>query len=313
MSAMTEAEFRGALTPNSTGAADEYEAISAASAFTTLWGRKWLILGAALIVGGGACITAFVLPREYDASIVIAPVADDGTSGRGGGLGSLVGQLGGLASITGLSLTGNERKAESMAILQSESLTERFIAENNLLPKLFYAKWDAANHRWNAMPPEKIPTLWKANEYFKKSVRKVSTDTKTGLSTLTITWTDPKIAATWANELVDLANNTIRGRTIEESERNIAYLNEQLAKSSMVSVQNSVSLLLESEIKKVMLARGSKEYAFRILDTAVAPERPSFPNRTAWTAIGLFLGAAAASVFTLANPKRRPVRRAGGV
>jgi uncharacterized protein involved in exopolysaccharide biosynthesis len=77
----------------------------------------------------------------------------------------------------------------------------------------------------------------------------------------------------------------------------------------MVAVQNSVSTLLESEIKKVMLARGSKEYAFRVLDSAVAPERPSFPNRTVWTVLGFFFGGAAAAAFVLASPSRPEARR----
>jgi uncharacterized protein involved in exopolysaccharide biosynthesis len=308
-------EFRGVIAPEidrpTTGPApqDDYETISLGSTFGRLWDRKWLILAVALIVGGGACTTAFVLPREYEASVVIAPVAEDSSSGRVGGLGALVGQLGGLASMAGFSLNSSERKAESLAILQSESLTERFIQENNLLPQLFHDKWDAANHRWKPMSAKKIPTLWKGNEYFRKSVRKVVSDPKTGLSTMTITWEDPKTAAAWANQLVELANNIIRGHTIEESERNIAYLNQQLKQSNMVAVQNSVSTLLESEIKKVMLARGSNEYAFRVLDTAVPPERAAYPNRTLWTMIGTVLGAIAASMFVLAQPQRVPKSR----
>ncbi len=304
MSIATRGEFHNAATPRVGTAADEYEAISLGSTFSRLWERKWLILAAAVIVGGGSCIAAFVIPREYEASIVFAPISDDSSSGRLGGLSSLVGSLGGLASVAGLSLGGGERRAEYLAILQSESLTERFISENNLLPELFYDKWDAANHRWQSMAPDKVPTLWKGNEFFKKSVRKVATDPKSGLTTLTITWRDPRTAAVWANQLVELANNTIRGHTITESERNISYLNEQLNKSTMVAVQNSLSTLLETEIKKVMLARGSDEYAFRVLDTAVPPERASFPNRRVWTVLGALLGGMAVAIFVLAQPLR---------
>jgi uncharacterized protein involved in exopolysaccharide biosynthesis len=281
---------------------NSYEDVSLDSTFTRLWARKWLVLAAALIVGGGACISAFVLPREYEASVIIAPVTDDAASGRLGGLGALVGSLGGLASMTGLSIGANERKSESLAILQSESLTERFINDNNLLPELFDKQWDAANRRWREVAPQKRPTLWKGNELFKKRVRKLVTDPKSGLSTLTITWRDPVTAARWANQLVEMANNSIRSHTIEESERNIGYLNEELKKSTMVAVQNSISALLENEFKKVMLARGSDEYAFRVLDMAVPPERPSFPNRTLWTILGTVLGGVAAAIFVLAQP-----------
>jgi len=294
----------------STGAAGEYEQVSLGSTFTRVWARKWLVLASALIVGGGSCIAAFVIPREYEASVIIAPVSDDSASGRLGGLGALVGSLGGLASMTGLSIGANERKSESLAILQSQSLTERFIQDNNLLPELFDKQWDAPNHRWRSdLAPQKRPTLWKGNELFKKRVRKLVTDPKSGLSTLTITWRDPVTAARWANQLVEMANNTIRSHTISESERNISYLNDELKKSTMVAVQNSISMLLESEFKKVMLARGSDEYAFRVLDAALPPERAAFPNRTLWTLLGTVLGGLVAVVFVLAQSGRPAPRR----
>jgi len=48
-----------------------------------------------------------------------------------------------------------------------------------------------------------------------------------------------------------------------------------------------------------MLARGREEYAFRVLDPAVAAERPSSPRPLLWTALGLFLGAVLSIFFVL--------------
>jgi uncharacterized protein involved in exopolysaccharide biosynthesis len=277
------------------------EAVSLKAILAILWRRRWFILALTLVVAGGTAGVSLLVERRYDAAVVISPVTDDSAGGHLGGLGGLVSQFGGLAAVAGLSVSGNERKAESLAILQSEQLTERFIRENNLLPVLFADKWDATNHTWRVSDPKKVPTLWKANEFFKKGVRKVYTDTKTGLTTLTITWKDPKVATQWANALVALANDGIRGRTIEEAERNVTYLNQQLAKTNMVAVQNSISTLLESEIKKIMLAQGSKEYAFRVIDPAVEPERPASPNRTVWTLLGCLVGLIGSSAIVLAG------------
>jgi uncharacterized protein involved in exopolysaccharide biosynthesis len=284
------------------------EAVSFKAVLVILWGRRWLILVCTLVLAAGTAGVSSIIQREYEASIVIAPVSEDSASGRLAGLGSLVSSIGGLGALAGLSVGGNERKAESLAILQSEMLTERFIRENNLLPVLFEDKWDAATQRWRVTDPKKVPTLWKANEFFKKRVRKVYTDNKTGMTTLTITWTDPQLATSWANDLVAMGNDIIRAHTIDESERNVAYLNQQLTKTNLVGVQNSVSGLLETEIKKIMLAQGSREYAFRIIDPAVAPERPSFPNRTVWTLLGTLAGLIGASAFVLT---RAPTPRRG--
>jgi uncharacterized protein involved in exopolysaccharide biosynthesis len=170
--------------------------------------------------------------------------------------------------------------------LQSEALTEKYIQQNDLLPILFNKQWDAQNKRWRATDPTRLPTLWKGNEFFKKNVRTVLTDPKSGLVTMTIGWTDAHIAAKWANDLVGMANDYLRKKAIDESERNIAFLNEQAAKTDVVTVKQAIYAILQSEINKEMLARGNDEYAFKILDPAVAPERPSTPP-----AVLLMLGA----------------------
>jgi hypothetical protein len=46
---------------------------------------------------------------------------------------------------------------------------------------------------------------------------------------------------------------------------------------------------MEEEIKKEMIARGRDEFALRVIDPAVPPEKESFPRPVLWTA-GAFLG-----------------------
>ncbi len=55
-------------------------------------------------------------------------------------LSSLATQFGGLASLAGVSVSGDSRRSESVAVLQSEALTEQYIQANNLLPVLFREK-----------------------------------------------------------------------------------------------------------------------------------------------------------------------------
>jgi uncharacterized protein involved in exopolysaccharide biosynthesis len=255
--------------------------------------RKWLITCFAVAVTSVAGIGAVLLPKSYKAVIVISPVtASPGAAGQLGGLGSMLSSFGGgLASLAGLTSGSDTKRAESLAVLQSEALTEKYIQQNDLLPILFYKSWDAQNKRWRATDPKSVPTLWKGNEFFKKGVRTVLTDPKSGLVTMTIAWTDPHIAAKWANDLVAITNDYLRKKAIEESERNIGFLNEQAAKTDVVTIKQAIYSILQSEINKEMLARGNDEYAFKILDPARAPERPSTPP--AWF---LMLGALVGSI-----------------
>jgi uncharacterized protein involved in exopolysaccharide biosynthesis len=111
-------------------------------------------------------------------------------------------------------------------------------------------------------------------------------------------WTDPTTAAKWANDFVALANDLVRSRVLEDATRNVAYLNKQIAQTKEVEIQRSLSDLIESETKTLMLANGRKDYAFRIIDPAVPPGLRHSPQRTllvvSGTALGFFLGTALA-------------------
>jgi len=123
--------------------------------------------------------------------------------------------------------------------------------------------------------------------------------------TLSIKWKDPQTAAKWANDLVAMTNDYQRGKAIEETDRNIAFLNDQALKSNVVEVRQAIYKILESEISKGMVARGSREYAFKILDPAVAPEKPSTPPPPIWILAGAFVGLLLSSAVVLLTFKWR--------
>ena len=209
-------------------------------------------------------------------------------------------QFGGLAALGGISLSSNDRKAEYLAMLQSQRLYGQFISENNLMPILNMDAWDEARGDWKVADPDKRPSIWATIQFFKSKVVRVKTD-RNGLTTLTISWSDADVAAGWANGLVEMANERARAKTIEEAERNVAYLNGQLAKTSVVAVQNSISTLLENQIKRVMLAQGTDQYAFRIIDPALPPERATFPKRILLAILGSISGLILTVAFVIVS------------
>jgi uncharacterized protein involved in exopolysaccharide biosynthesis len=255
-----------------------------------LWQRWRFIAFFTIACTAAAAIAAWTLPKKYTAVAIIAPVTSTPGGGQLGGLSSIASQFGGLASLAGLAGVTDSKKWESVAVLQSEALTENYIRSNNLLPVLYSKQWDANKNDWKRIDARKNPTLWKANQYFKDKIRRISSDIKTGLVTVSITWTDPGIAAKWANDLIKLTNDYLREKAITESERHIAYLTEEAAKTNVVEAKHAIFAVMETELNKSMLARGSEEYAFKVLDPATAPEKPSSPNKLAWLLGGYFGG-----------------------
>jgi uncharacterized protein involved in exopolysaccharide biosynthesis len=257
------------------------------------------MLSIVLICTLGTGVTAWWLPQRYDAVTLLSPVTRQSGGGSLTALGSAVSQLGGLASLAGLSVNSDSEKAVIIATLESEALTQRFIRDNDLLPILFASRWDARLKRWDVKRPDEVPTIWIGERYFSKRVRSVTENAKTGLVTLTIRWTDPTVAARWANSLVKLANDDLRDQAIEESERDISYLSDQVVKTNVLQLRDAIYSLMENEIKEEMLARGSEQYALKVVDPAIPPERPSFPPRLLWALAGFSAGVVLALLIAL--------------
>jgi uncharacterized protein involved in exopolysaccharide biosynthesis len=265
--------------------------LSARDLARILWRDRWLIVVVTAVFTGGATLASLLIPKTYKAATVLAAVSRTGAGdGAFGGLGALASQFGGIAALAGISLDGDSKKAESLAVLQSEALTQKYIAESNLLPILYARLWDAEGRRWRVSDPQDVPSLWRASRYFKRKLSNISTDPKSGLITVEIAWRDPKLAAQWANDLVKLTNHYLRDKAIAESERNIAYLQEEALKTDIVGAREAIYAVLQNEINKAMLARGSEEYALKVLDPAVAPEKAASPQPLLWIPVGFFGG-----------------------
>src|SRR6185369_7489122 len=110
-------------------------------------------------------VIAFTSTPIYRSSVLLIPANIE----RGGALGNLsstLGQLGGLASLAGIDVSGRQAETEeAMAVLKSRHFTEGFIRDRNLMPVLYENKWDAEKQRWK-VPQSEQPTAGKAYALF---------------------------------------------------------------------------------------------------------------------------------------------------
>lgn len=261
----------------------------AAFDFEVFWRRRWWLIGSTILVTTAFGIAAFVMTPIYQASVVLAPV----NLGREyGSLSSALGQLGGVASLVGVNVGNSDGETQlSLAVLRSRQFTDQFIVDNDLMPKLFAKSWDSKKSAWRTSIRHP-PTIWRAYDYFNREVRSVTEDRKTGLVTLNIDWTSPAEAAVWANDLVDRLNAEMRNRAIANSTRRISYLQKELGRTEQVDTREAINRLIESEIKHRMVADTTKEYSFRVIDPAIAPDRdhPLKPKKLIMLAEGFLIG-----------------------
>lgn len=248
--------------------------------------RQRRLMGAIVMAAGLlALLAAFIMPPVYRAEVLLAPV----TQSKGEGVASVLGQLGDLGALFEAYVgSGKDRTAESIATLKSRSLTTQFIAQHELKPILFNDRWEPRTKTWRE--GAKVPTDLEAVDRFDKNVRQVVVDRRTGLVTLAIEWGEPALAAAWANALVREVNTRRREEAIDEAKTSITYLQRQLARNSAMEIHQAIYRLIEAQTKTMTVAATREEYAFRVIDPAVAPETRIRPKRTLMVLGGLVMG-----------------------
>lgn len=240
-------------------------------------------------------VIAYSATKWFRAETVI--VAVDAKSLPGG-----LSQLSGLASLAGVNLSRGD-SLQPLAVLRSKSLVREYVKSNNLLPILFADKWDAKARAWVVSAKDQ-PSLDDGVALFDEKIRDVIDDRKAGTITLRITWTDPQASARWANDLVALANSRLRNQALLEAERNVAYLKNEIGETAFVSLQDSLGQVLESEMQKLLLAKGNGEFAFKVVDAAVTPHRHHRPVIPLLLGLGIFLGLIFGALFSCFRYRR---------
>ena len=247
-----------------------------------IWASKWKIIAVTVLFGAGSVAYALLATEWYRAETLLAPAEQKTAPALGG-------QLGGLAALAGVSIGGGD-SVEAVATLKSRDFAREFIEDRGLLQVLLADEWNEADQRWIEDDPLKQPDVRDAVRYFHENVLKVSEDRQTSLVTLAIEWTAPPVAAEWATALAERLNDRLREQALGDAEANVEFLRGELAATNIVALQQALGGLLESELQKLMLARGNKEFAFRIIDDAEPPKESVRPRKALVAILGTMLG-----------------------
>ena len=233
------------------------------------------MFAAALLSAG----ISLLMHNIYRGEVLLAP-AQSGDN-KSGGMASVVlgGGLGGLASLAGISIGGSSTD-EGLAVLQSREFLWNFVQEKKLMPILFADDWDAEHKKWKESDPKKQPGQMDVYRLFNNGILKAETDKKTNLITVTVDWKDAALAADWANSLVDRLNQYLAQQAVARSESNLKYLNEQLMSTQIDEMRHTLFSLISNEQQNAMLAKTQKEFAFKVLDPAVEPDKKIKPHRS---------------------------------
>ena len=258
------------------------EGITLRRVLEILWSGKAVIIATTVLFAVGSVAYALLAKEIFRAEALLVPAEQQSAPMIGG-------QLGGLAALAGVNMTEGSG-VEALAVLKSRQFARDFIEQYNLMPVIFEDEWDAENERWLTDDPTETPDLRDGAEFFHEEILQVGEERGTGLVTLGVEWTDPIVAAEWASVLVRRLNDRLREGALREAEANVAYLESEMTNTTLFSLQESIGRLLESELQKLMLARGNEEFAFKIVDPPVPPKQRVRPKRALTAVVGTLLG-----------------------
>ena len=286
----------------------------------SLFIKNWLTL---CISGFSLALIALVwsltLPNMYTAKTVLMSIEEDASK-----LDGMSGNLGGLASLAGLSIgeKGDKNSKLAIELLKSREFIAKFIDKYDLLIPIMAAEsWDLASDtliinpdiydesakkwvRTTIAPRKPEPSLLEAYEQF-ITLLEVEEVPKSNFVNVSIKFYSPYLAAEWTRNIVNMLNEEIRGYDKEEAEQSIEYLKKIATESNIADLRKVFSKLMEEQLKSKMLAEIRKDYVFKVVDSAFAPELKSEPKRAIIVIIGGFLGGIIGLIIILFRSGRK--------
>ncbi len=265
------------------------------------WRNKWLILLIVFASASASLVVHYRSLKYYTAEVLLASAEGNG----GGGISEIAGQFASIASMAGVNIGSTAGGTEkTIAIMKSRKFSKQFIDENELMKVFFAESWDQNSGGWIGTAPTEAQGY---KIYY--SIVKISSDPETGLIKLSVSWTDPNLAAEWANKLVKKINDHMKEKAKTEASRSIEYLKQEIRRTDIVEMKRILFQLVEAQTKGILLANAREEFAFSIIDPATAPEES---NRTSGKLVlfvglifGFFLGVFLAIMMVLL--KRLPL------
>jgi hypothetical protein len=282
-----------------------------------------------------ALLLLAIVKPTYTAQILIAEKADSA---------DLAPARSALNLIGGLSGTGGG--APSQFKLLGDVVTSNALAkvldEKYGMVKVIYAdQWDRHTHSWIKpsgllasikagikailqMPAWTPPDYRDLATYLASNVHLISSapallGTASAYS-LQYNNGDPHFAAYFLTAVFTEADALMRQRHEAELQKNVAYLQRRLAQTTEVGYREALTQIVADQEKQLMVLHGDTTYTAEIVDGAVSPKLPSFPNVKLTLVLTVIVGGFLALIASIAQglfwPNWRPwskLRRASHI
>lgn len=249
---------------------------------------RWLILAASLCAAIATGLWAYSSPYMYlsTARVNVVDIEDPGGVSPDDRRASQVLTLVEHGFVLGT--THDNYSDVVRARLASREFTARFLDEHNLYRFFYPEQWLEEQGTWASdFSPDRGEVLTQ----FRDQVRRIDRDEETEIVSVSMAWPDPALARDWANLYVSSFNEYMRARTLEDVARKQAFLEQELRRSDVVEIQQSLFRLIEAQTAIAMLANAREEYVLEIIDPAALPYKSFSMSRKKKVVVGAIAGA----------------------
>ena len=256
----------------------------------TLWGGKWVISGITAVFAISSVLYALSLPNVYSSTTRLTQAEQSSNS-----LSSLVQQYAGLASVAGLSLGGDDEQISyAIEVLQSRRFLQLLIDKHEILVPLMAAEgwdeqtgtlliddelYDTTQNQWvrDVKPPfSATPSLEEAHEVWRETFAVNRTGS---FVSMTVQHYSPALTKEWVEIVVEEINAFVKTQEVEEAERSINYLMQELENTTVAESKTLLYDLIQRQTETIMLANVRDEYVFKTIDPPTVPLEKAGPSR----------------------------------
>ncbi len=297
------------------------EPLTALAAFNAIWSQRWLVtvfVAAALIVG---IVYLNFATYRYTVALRVAPVA---ASNNG-----LLGKLGGLASVAGLSLP-TDKGVSSFDLyiesIQSPDTAADLARDPELMRVVFSDQWDPRLRRWHeptgltyhairwlkgalGLPvrPWRQPGGAELANFLEREVVFVR-DAKKSIATIQLSHQNPQFSARLLNSIHRSIDASLRSRAADRSQEYIAYLTRKLPLVQLNEHREALARALGEEERSMMMASARSAYAAEPFGAVSVSLNPTQPKVGVVLGLAFVIGFLVGAVVSILRVRsRRPL------
>ncbi len=261
------------------------EEIDLRELFKVLFDGKILIALVASIITFSSVIYALMMTDYYKSEAVMS-VRDNSEDKN------LLSQFGGAASLMGLNVSSTDDKAsQTIQLIQSRKFIKHLLTFENILPSIMAAKsydisskkllfdgdlYDSKSKNWIGEPDENgsaKPSYLDAHGVYLNDLLSISQDKNTGFILIDIKHLSPVFAKEFLELIIRETNTILRKKDLEESNEALMYLTNELRKTSLVELKESIKNLIEAQLEVQMMSKINEDYVLVEIDPLFIPER----------------------------------------